>query len=195
MIDLRVLIQGYAKREGSDWEAYPATIYIQDGAKKIIVDPGNHPGLTDLLEMNSIWSEEIDHVFITHTHLDHVMNIGLFPDADLIDGEFIYRGTRLVKHERRIPGTGIAIIPTPGHTPDHSSLLMNLRDRNIVVSGDLFWWEEGSERRYDHSSLLLLDDPICTDRYKLISSRRRILREADEIIPGHGERFIIQHDQ
>ncbi|MBN1539113.1 MAG: MBL fold metallo-hydrolase [Candidatus Thermoplasmatota archaeon] len=192
MIDLRVLFPGIARRDGNDWVAYPATIFIQDDTKRIIVDPGSHPRLQEVLEMNSIWTEEIEYVFMTHTHLDHIMNIGLFPDAELIDGSYIYSGSRISKHDGRIPGTGIEILSTPGHTADHSSLLLKMGNMKIAVCGDLFWWEEGIGRHFDYSSLLFLEDPFCIDRDQLISSRRMVLRAADEYIPGHGEVFRLE---
>jgi glyoxylase-like metal-dependent hydrolase (beta-lactamase superfamily II) len=192
MIDLRVLVQGSARMDGDDWIAYPTTIFIQDRAKRIIVDPGSHPGLQEILEMNSIWAEDIDHVFLTHTHIDHTMSMGLFPDASIIDGEYLYKGTRIMKHDGRIPGTKIEILLTPGHTPDHSSLLFEVKGRKTAVCGDLFWWVEGEDRRYDYSSLLFHDDQFCTDRDSLITSRRMVLRKAEVFIPGHGEMFRLK---
>ncbi|MGA1848938.1 MAG: MBL fold metallo-hydrolase [Thermoplasmatota archaeon] len=189
MTDLRVLVQGLARRDGDSWTAYPSTIFIHDGHRRIIVDPGNHPGLPDILEMNSIWAEDIEYVFLTHSHIDHLMNMGLFPDASIIDVDHVYTGTRMTKHDGKVPGTNIEILATPGHTPDHSSLLLDTEGGKTVVCGDLFWWEEVKERRYDYSSLLFLEDPFCHDRDSLISSRRMVLRMGEEFIPGHGERF------
>ena len=191
MADVRILNKGRVVKEGDGWNAVPNTILITDGKERILVDPGNHPRLIDIMEVRSIWPEEIRTIFLTHTHLDHILNLKLFPDAVAIDRWWIYDGTRMIPHEKTIPNTEIEIVPTPGHSHDHASLIVPTSNGKTAICGDLFWWEEEQEQKTDYSSLLFRDDVFAVDRDKLLSSRRTILRMADHFIPGHGEPFVI----
>jgi glyoxylase-like metal-dependent hydrolase (beta-lactamase superfamily II) len=191
MPDVKILTKGSVKRVGDGWIAVPNTILITDEKRRILVDPGNHPNLLDILEVRSIWPEEIDTIFLTHSHLDHTLNMKLFPDATIIDSHWIYEGTKMSPHNRTIPGTKIEIISTPGHSQDHASLIVSTSQGKTAICGDLFWWEEDKEQRTDYSSLLFLEDPFAVDRDRLLTSRRTLLRIADQFIPGHGETFTV----
>ncbi|MBN1389192.1 MAG: MBL fold metallo-hydrolase [Candidatus Thermoplasmatota archaeon] len=190
MADIRIIVDGIARREGNGWFAVPNTVLLTDGKHRVLVDPGNHPKLLELLEVRSIWPEEIGTVFLTHSHIDHSLNIKLFPDADIIDGQFIHRGMKMTPHDGIIPGTAIEVIPTPGHTHDHASLIVGTPEGKAAICGDLFWWESSQEQRTDHNSLIFLEDPFAVDIELLMSSRRTMLEIADRFIPGHGQPFI-----
>ena len=192
MADLRILNEGSARREGEGWIAVPNTILVVEGRTKIIVDPGNHPKLLDLMEVRSVWPEEIETVFLTHSHIDHSLNIRFFPDATIVDGQYRYRGTGIMPHDGKIQGTDIEIVPTPGHSLDHASLIVPTDQGKTAVCGDLYWWESDTKQRTDYSSLLFLEDPFAVDRDLLMSSRRTIMRMADRFIPGHGSPFEIR---
>jgi len=78
-------------------------------------------------------------------------------------------------------GKNIEVIHTPGHTPEHSSLLIYINKLTYAVAGDLIWW--ASERK---EKLLHLPDPFAYDMDELVKSRENLLDKADFIIPGHG---------
>jgi len=191
MVDVKILSKGSVRRDGEGWIAVPNTVLIKDGKSRLLIDPGNHPNLIDILEIRSIWPEEINKIFLTHSHLDHSINVKLFPDAIVIDRWWLYEGTRLKPHQLKIPGMEIEIVPTPGHSHDHASLLVRTSEGKTAICGDLFWWEVNEEQKTDYSSLLFHEDIFAVDRDKLLSSRRSILRTADHFIPGHGEPFNI----
>ncbi|MBN1539950.1 MAG: MBL fold metallo-hydrolase [Candidatus Thermoplasmatota archaeon] len=195
MVDIDILIEGSACRVGKGWNAVPNTILVTEGHRRILVDPGNHPKLLDVLEKRSIRTKDIEIVFLTHSHLDHSLNAGLFHDSLIFDGQFSHEGTMMAPHGGRIPGTDMEIIPTPGHSHDHASLIIRTREGKTAICGDLFWWESGKEQRLDISSLLFLEDPFAVDTDLLISSRRNILGSADLFIPGHGRPFTVIRDQ
>jgi glyoxylase-like metal-dependent hydrolase (beta-lactamase superfamily II) len=129
-------------------------------------------------------------------HLDHIKNVGLFPDVDIIDGTHVHKGTLINPHQGRIPGTNITISHTPGHTGDHSSLLVETNEGTVMICGDLFWWEEGNEEKHDRASLLSLPDEFASDRSLLLRSRTAALRTGAALfIPGHGKPFRLEsHD-
>ncbi len=92
MAEVKVLITGYtsADSKSSDGkERTCATIsLIQDKDINIIVDPGllkDKRDLIDVLSKENLSPEDIDYVALTHSHADHFANIGLFPNAKLLE--------------------------------------------------------------------------------------------------------------
>ena len=96
---------------------------------------------------------DVTYVAVSHTHGDHVGNIGLFPSSTvLIQGaEYDWAMTQPVKPafaatatiarlagDRDVFGDGsVTVLSTPGHTPGHQSLLVLLtRTGALVLSGD-----------------------------------------------------------
>ncbi len=185
-----VLIEGYARKNGKYYEATCSTILLEDSGKRILVDPGCNEGiLIQALRKRGISLKSIDLIFVTHTHLDHILNVRLFPHVDVADGTTIYRGGKEVAYRGILPGTTIHIIPTPGHTADHATPLVRTEQGIIAIAGDLWWWE--GEQKTDQKSLMSLADPLATDRAILLKSRKLILSKADYIIPGHGSIFRV----
>ena len=120
MPQIKILIQGYAKKENNALFATPTTVLIKDSGLNILVDPGANKGLLlTALKKQRLKPEDIDIVFVTHHHLDHILNIRLFPDKDIYDGATINRDDRMMQYSGKIPKTTITVIPTPGHTPEH----------------------------------------------------------------------------
>ena len=84
----------------------------------------------------------------------------------------------------------IEVIKTPGHSPEHSSLIAKTKDKGIIaVSTDVFWWEDGNQKSDTIEELMTLKDPFAADEKALHESREKILKIADWIIPGHGKIF------
>lgn len=187
MAKLAVLIEGYAEELPDGWRASSTATLIQDSGKNIIVDPGcNRSGLLAALEENSLKAADMDFVLLTHSHLDHTLLAGVFENAQVITASEIYKGDRQTGRGRSIPGTEVEIIATPGHCPEHCSLLVPTGEVISAVVGDVFWWRAG-EKQYldikhaDHAH------PEEVDMNELIASRKKILDIADYIIPGHGK--------
>jgi N-acyl homoserine lactone hydrolase len=102
---------------------------------------------------------DIAYVALSHTHGDHVGNIGLFPSSSvLIQGaeyDWAMAGaakpafaatqtiTRLAG-DRDVFGDGsVTILSTPGHTPGHQSLLVHLPKTGfILLSGDAVHFQD-----------------------------------------------------
>jgi glyoxylase-like metal-dependent hydrolase (beta-lactamase superfamily II) len=157
--------------------------------------------------------EEIAYVFLTHSHLDHTLNVALFPNAKVVDGYAVYDQDRMtplspvtrptpptavtspMASKLRTPGaavipsTDVEIVPTPGHSGDHASLLVATHEGTVMVAGDLFWWLDGQPQVLDVD----LPDPLATDFAQLKCSRGLALARADWIIPGHGSMQPVRH--
>ncbi|MFW3146292.1 MAG: MBL fold metallo-hydrolase [Thermoplasmatota archaeon] len=195
MVCIKVLIEGRAARIPEGWKAYSTTALLEDMGRKILVDPGSRPDLVGLMTEKRVRPDEIDMIYLTHYHLDHAMNIRMLPLVPIVDSEYLYRGIEISRHQGCLPGTGIRILPTPGHTNDHSSLLAHSGRGLEVICGDLFWFQEGDEPIEDMTSLLELEDPLAQDREALAKSRRMVVDMADVIIPGHGPEIVLDELQ
>lgn len=194
MSEVKVLIEGYARPAKGGYIASPSTILIKDSGKLILVDPGaNSKLLSQRLAQEKLKPSDIDIIFLTHYHPDHILNIRLFPQADIYDGNTIYRGDREIIYDgKTIPGTAVKVIATPGHAHEHASLLVKTKEGIYAVAGDVFWWEDGQEPAMDKKSLLRLTDEFVKDKVALRKSRRKLLKLADFIIPGHGKKFEVR---
>lgn len=107
---------------------------------------------------------DVTYVAVSHTHGDHVGNIGLFPTSTvLIQGaEYDWAMTQPVKPafaptqkieklagDHDVFGDGsVTILSTPGHTPGHESLLVLLpKSGALVLSGDAVHFRDNWEQR------------------------------------------------
>lgn len=193
MSEIKILIEGYARPAKGGYVASPGTTLIKDSGKLILVDPGaNSKLLSQRLAQEKLKPNDIDIIFLTHYHPDHILNIRLFPQADIYDGNTIYRGDREISYDgKTIPGTAVKVIATPGHAHEHASLLVKTKEAVVAVAGDVFWWEDGKKPAMDKKSLLRLTDEFVKDKVALRKSRRKLLKLADYIIPGHGSKFQV----
>ncbi|MCG2690330.1 MBL fold metallo-hydrolase, partial [Candidatus Parcubacteria bacterium] len=145
------------------------------------------------LEKEGLQLKDINIIFLTHYHLDHLLNIRLFPDKDIYDGDTINRGDKIIPFDGKIiPKTKIQIIKTPGHAFEHCSLLVKTNEGNIIIAGDVWWWWNEEKQKIDKKSLLSRKDPFVKDTNTLRKSRQKLLSLADFIIPGHGEMFKVE---
>ncbi len=185
-----------------------ATIIIEDN-EILLIDTGydfetdtstanmqrNWNNLRTSLESNGISADEITKIFITHFHRDHFGCIEYFQHADWycldlssseIPHEIIQRFIALEDGEHILPN--VAIINTPGHTRDHSSLLYTNENKTvrIAVSGDaiinLAWLQSGKIWKFNSGYM-------GAETAK--ESIKRILKESDIVIPGHGQPFFV----
>ncbi len=178
MTTVKVLIEGYVRGT----KVVPSTTLIRDSKTTIIVDPGMGTNksavLKKALTKEHLKFDDIKIVFCTHHHLDHTLNIGLFPKATIVDSLFTYHGNDWKDHK----GNGyklspnVKILHTPGHSPEHASLVVKANGQTIVVAGDVWW----------HSDFTPQRDPMASDQKTLNKSRQKVLALADYIIPGHG---------
>ncbi|MEK7125689.1 MAG: MBL fold metallo-hydrolase [Patescibacteria group bacterium] len=190
MAELKLLIPGYAKLAKNGYRASSATVLVRDSGKIILVDPGcNEARLLASLKKEKIKPSDIDYIFLTHFHLDHILNIRLFPETTILDVDTIYKGDRGVLYTKFVHGTKIQVVPTPGHAHEHGALLVQTEKGKVAIAGDIFWWQDDEEQKLDYKSLVNKADPFVKNKKQLIASRRLLFKMADWIIPGHGEMF------
>ena len=98
----------------------------------------------------------------------------------------MYENDVLSEFKKDVLGGDVEIIETPGHVPEHLSLLINTKDGRGAIAGDVFWWTDDEEQILDINQM---DQSMAfdMDMEKLVESRKIILEKADYIIPGHGK--------
>jgi N-acyl homoserine lactone hydrolase len=155
---------------------------------------------------------DVTYVAISHTHGDHVGNVGLFPDAKILMQRAEYKwihgsngpnenvnqlmalARRLIGNPRYIQlidgdfdvfGDGsVALISTPGHTPGSQSLLVHLKNSGfIILSGDVVHLEENFAKSRVPS--------LNTDKQASIESMEKIR----QIIKTYKAVMFINHDK
>jgi glyoxylase-like metal-dependent hydrolase (beta-lactamase superfamily II) len=185
MAEVKVLIEGHttadAKQSGEETTC-PTITLIKDKEIIMVVDPGSLKSqqiLVDKLKEEGLRIKDVNWVCISHSHIDHYRNIGMFPDAKTLEYWGIWYEDKVEDWKEQFT-EDIKIIKTPGHNYDGITLLVKTKKGIIAIVGDLFWKE-----------YLPKDDPYASDKKKLEESRKKILEIADYIIPGHGKMFKV----
>ncbi len=184
MAQVKILIEGYtnadSQKSGTEEKTCPTITLVRDKNLVMIVDPGvleNQNMLIKKLRAEKLGVKDINLVFITHSHIDHYRNIGMFPQAKTLEYWGLWDKNTVTDWSEQFT-QDIKIIKTPGHNYDCLSLLIKTNKGTVAIVGDVFW-----KKNYP------LSDPYATDRKALAQSRQKILKLADYIIPGHGQIF------
>jgi len=186
MATVKVLLVGYFKWIKKDICRASSTVtFIEDGKEKIIVDSGNAcdaKKIITALRKIKVRPEEITTVINTHSHSDHVGSNFIFRNARFVDGEGMYKDDEfnLGDIDNFSLTKNIKIIKTPWHTLHDCSALVKTKEGIVAVAGDLFWKEAG-----EMSSFI-------TDKKLYKKSQEKVLKNAQWIVPGHGEIFKIK---
>ncbi len=194
MADVKVLIEGYAKKLENGWVASSTTCLVTTEKKKIITDPGCHrEKLLAALNKEGLSTADIDYVFLSHQHPDHILLAGIFENAKFItfDTNLMYNNDILTEFDKHELGKDIEIIETPGHVLEHISLIVNTLEGKIAIVGDVIFFLENEDQIFDlyqkdHSQAKGMNMET------LVESRKRVLAMANWIIPGHGKMFKVE---
>ena len=168
--------------------------------------------ITDQLAEIGLKTSDITYVAISHTHGDHIGNVGLFPNSTILMQrvEYIWISSpdgpndnvnQLKALARKLLGTpkqlqlldgdtdvfgdgSVTLISTPGHTPGSQSLLVHLKNSGfIILSGDVVHLEENFEKNIVPS--------LNTDKATSIASMDRVRR----MIATYQAKLFINHDK
>jgi N-acyl homoserine lactone hydrolase len=166
--------------------------------------------VTDQLAEIGLKPSDIGRVAISHTHGDHIGNVGLFPDSTIVMQRAEYSWihspngpndnvNQLMVLARRLMGTpkklqlidgdtdvfgdgSVTLVSTPGHTPGHQSLLVHLKNSGfILLSGDVAHSEENFEKDIVPS--------LNTDKAESIASMEKVRR----LIAAYKATMFINH--
>ncbi len=168
--------------------------------------------LSDQLAEIGLTSGDIGRVAISHTHGDHIGNVGLFPNSTIVMQQAEYRWihspdgpnenvNQLMALARKLLGTpknlqlidgdtdvfgdgSVTLVATPGHTPGHQSLLVHLKNSGfIILSGDVVHLQENFQKSIVPS--------LNTNKAESIASMQKVRR----VIAAYKATLFINHDK
>jgi N-acyl homoserine lactone hydrolase len=168
--------------------------------------------LTDQLAEIGLKPGDIGRVAISHTHGDHIGNMGLFSNSTIVMQRAEYnwihspngpndnvnqlmalarellgepKKLQLIDGDTDVFGDGsVTLISTPGHTPGHQSLMVHLRKSGfIILSGDVVHLEGNFEKNIVPS--------LNTSKAESIASMERIR----QLIATYKATLYINHDK
>lgn len=193
MNKVKVLVEGYAHaNEDGTYTASPTCTLVESNGKKFLVDPGTSAEkLAEALKRENIEEKDLSFIYLSHYHPDHWLNVRLFPNLDIYDGEICWRDDLEIFHQGKLPDVDVQILKTPGHATEDTSLLVKTEEGKIIICPDVFWWEDGKQTEMTREGHINLEDPFANDEEALINSRILVLNTADFIVPGHGKMFKV----
>lgn len=175
---LDVLVEGYVRMPN----VAGTVSLVRDADRVVVVDPGMVADrdliLRPLRELG-VRPEDVTDVVVSHHHLDHTVNIALFPPVRVHDHQSVIEGDTFTRRDAEgfqlTPS--IRLLATPGHTPQDVTTLVGTADE-VAALTHLWWTEDGPA-----------DDPYSLDRDQLRAQRERVLDLATLIVCAHGPAF------
>jgi len=171
---------------------FTCNAYLLAGDSPVLVDAGTMPGIEDVI---GEYVSEVDAVYLTHQHGDHVGELDAV--LDRFDADLYAYGD----HPRRtgglddgdvveFPDGSYEVVYTPGHAEDHVAFVGSRR----VFSGDVVVYNDGA---FDDGSFGRTDYP-GQSRERLIDSLAAILdrlpETVSELYAGHGDVYRADPD-
>ncbi|MBI3559609.1 MBL fold metallo-hydrolase [Candidatus Gottesmanbacteria bacterium] len=192
LASVTVLKPGYARWEGYASQRACGTITLVKSSKNCVVDlgiPADKDLIIKQLKAQKLTPKDIDYVVLTHSDVDHIGNMNLFPDATFIGGNDVIQGDHFLEFfkETYVIDENISVIHTPGHDNRSTSVLVKTTKGLVAITGDLFEY---------YKDWLTVDtseawEPWSQDKDLQDQSRKKIWALADWIVPGHGDMFKV----
>lgn len=180
------------------------TTLVQTEGVNILVDPTFPVDQTEALlrKYTGLSREDIHIVYATHFHMDHRMDAAAYPNAKLYMSAAsmadAYSALEEVKQGRGIPkfvvgleafsaapeelAPGVRLYPLPGHTDGNTGLMLDAPEGKVLLAGDTVMGEEyfcAGEGYW-----------FNTSAEKTHASIVQAARDADLVVPGHGDWFL-----
>ena len=163
MAKITQILQGFSLGTSQGNLAFCGISLIEGGSKRILVDVA-HPGRRSLLiaklAEHGVTPDDIDYVFLTHGHWDHMLNIDLFPKAKVlmndVERQYIknidshdwatmsYTSSVIESMQAQSVSDGeeiddgVTMLATPGHSKGSATLLVSGDDGTSAICGDAF---------------------------------------------------------
>ncbi|ERG92301.1 MAG: Zn-dependent hydrolase [Haloquadratum walsbyi J07HQW1] len=152
--------------------AFTSNVFLVTGETTALIDAGSN---FDVIARIQEHTEQIDRLYLTHTHVDHIENVPSVRDAFSIETWGYDTTHDVVDHaiqdEELVPigDETYMTLHTPGHKPDH--LCFYAADIGICFGGDLIFANgsfgrtdlEGGDRKTLIQSIDRLSDVVTDD--------------------------------
>jgi glyoxylase-like metal-dependent hydrolase (beta-lactamase superfamily II) len=209
----RILLPGIPARSNRGWFGCCAIVLFPLDGGWALFDTGHYNDralLREALARCGIQPADISHVILSHLHFDHVLNLPLFQNAEIIlcEAEIRYaeevdagivqddaipdfwsellegRRVHTVK-DAFVIGEDLELVRLPGHTPGCLSLFYT-GTPSVTVCGDVV--KNGWEIVCGAAPSQSLDDDLSRDSINVIKQRGGV------IIPGHDRPFRLREE-
>ncbi|CAG7734038.1 unnamed protein product [Allacma fusca] len=194
MAEIHIIQNGYSTVDNGVMKANATCSVVVTPANTIIIDTLS-PWDSEVIKkkLQELHIDKVDYVLSTHGHPDHTGNNHLFLNSKHIVGYSVFEKDSYLLHPFEkgvefIIDDWTKVIPTPGHTSEDVTLLINTKENKIVAAtGDLF------EREED-----VIEDPSLWmdssyDARLQAENRLKVLSISDVVIPGHGPMFPVSN--
>jgi N-acyl homoserine lactone hydrolase len=208
MAELITVLEGFGVQSDQGIIGFCAVLLIRSGGQTILFDTG-HVGRRLVLQASlanlGIKESEIDHVVMSHAHWDHVQNIDIFPNADLM----LHPNERRYAHSPhpldwatpawtgaaietvRITevgdgyeiAPGVKVVDVPGHSPGSIALAVETDEGLCCMTGDALHYASVAITR--KNPLVFWSDEEAD------KSIQRMVGMADILYPGHDQPFRV----
>lgn len=186
MAEAKILIKGYTSADsaaaGEIETTCPTISLVKTKDLNIICDPGvveSQDVILEKLKEQGLSRDDINLVFLTHSHIDHYRNIGMFPQAKTLEYYGLWDKNTVDDWKENF-ADDIKVVKTPGHSNDSLTMLVKTTEGVVAICGDVFW----RENYPDH-------DEYAINKEELKKSREQVLAQSDYVIPGHGDIFKV----
>lgn len=203
---IETVMQGFTLHTDQGSLGYCAVTLVRAGGRNILVD-ASHVGRRQFflrkLAEKGLAPNDIDTVFLTHGHWDHMLNADLFPNATFLihplEREYLRephandwatpRYASLILETHRLQevregdeiGEGLRVIDVPGHSRGSMALLVDTQDGLAAIAGDALpsaW-----------SVVTGLPRLVFWDETQAKASVAKLLAAAKLFYPGHDRPF------
>jgi len=168
-------------------DARSTVTLIQSDEHNILVDTSlkkDRELLLKALEKLNLTPNDVDIVILTHCHKDHMGNIELFPSAHKVTHHacpFLSDSEKVERFPFSIQ-EGVELIETPGHSWDSITVLVKA-EKVYAITGDAIPIKSNYEN--------WIPPVIHVDAQLALESMKKIVQQADIIIPGHDSPFEV----
>lgn len=197
-------------------DSRPSCSLLNLGSMNILIDLG-HPQddpsmITEGLKKQGLTPDDIDYVFFTHLHPDHIGHKSLFKNSTFVFHKdekltFVFKNDKSVQLDgssifgisetsiagpiaaQKVPdlknlGNSVYFHHCPGHTPGSMVIFANINGKVHAFTGDIFLSEE---------YFIEMKVPGSTwDEVPIPGQMEFIKGNTDIIIPGHGKPFSVK---
>jgi glyoxylase-like metal-dependent hydrolase (beta-lactamase superfamily II) len=208
MATIETVLQGFSLASNQGSIAFCGVTLVR-GAKNTLVDVA-HVGRRQLLVQRlaelGLTPNDIDCVFLTHAHYDHILNLDVFPNAQVLvhpnEREYVRHPkatdwatpsyithilesgkVREVNDGEEIDGD-VRVLATPGHSRGAMSLLVGGPQGTTAVCGDAL--------PNSLSVATKLPRLVFFDEEAAKASIRTLLERARHFYPGHDRPFTVE---
>ena len=212
MAKLDILTYGFSFVSDQGGFGYSTVCLLESGDRRVLIDtgPASRRGwVYKALESRGLGIDDIDTVVLTHLHWDHCQNTDLFRDARVLvhpreldyakspnraDAHFASYFADMLAKMKVEPVSdgdsileGVSIIDTPGHTKGHISVVIEVGDETVLVTGDAL--PDGGTVRRGIPYNVFWDVDDATD------SVEKMLATSQVFYPGHDLPFRLEGEE